>query len=285
MPVTDSALILPIGIFARTFPGSVPDVVLRAVADAGFGHAQFNLTSAGLETVPLTLPPEIDAKISSLSIQFQVGIVALSGTCNLCHPRRELRDEYVRRLTALASACQRMRIPVLTLSTGTRDPDDLWRAHPDNRSASADRDLRDSLGKLLDGTSGTGVMLAFEPEGSNIIQTADQAADLLAELDDPRLAIVLDLANLIGDAPPDAQSDIIAHAAERLRGHIALIHAKDIDAHHRVVAPGQGVIDFAQYLKTLHHVAGYTGPVIMHGLTPRDVPASLAHLTAARAAV
>lgn len=280
MPADPSTL--PIGIFAKTFPGSTPDVVLGAAARAGFRHVQFNLSSAGLETVPEIVPLQTENDIAHSIQQYQISIDALSGTTNICHPDRGTRQESIRRLVALAATCRRLGIPVLTLSTGTRDPADLWCAHPDNQSAAALSDLRGSLRHLLDATASTGVTLAFEPEASNVIQTADQAADLITEFSDARLAVVLDLATLLGDAGVTGQGEIIHHAARRLRGHIALAHAKDIDAHHAVVAPGMGAIDFTRYLSALRRDAGYTGPVIMHGLSAGDVPAALRHLRAAR---
>jgi sugar phosphate isomerase/epimerase len=191
---------------------------------------------------------------------------------------------YVDRLARLAEMCDALAIPVLTLATGTRDPDNLWSHHPDNQCAAALDDLHRSLHALLDATVDRHVALAFEPETANVIQTADQAAALLHEFKTDRLGVILDSANLLGDAPASHQAAVIAHAATVLGGRVALAHAKDCDDSHRVVAPGQGQVDFAAYLAALHNLAGYTGPVIMHGLAPADVPDALTHLTAARAA-
>ncbi len=274
--------LLPIGIFARTFPGRTADLVFGAIAASGIRHTQLNLSCVGLETVPDRVPPLVIDEISNISRQYRVNISALSGTCNLIHPDAARRNVLVRRLANLAEVCDTLAIPVLTLSTGTRDPDDLWRAHQDNQSPAARDDLRRSLHALLDATAGTRVTLAFEPEASNVIQTADQAATLLEEFDTPRLAAILDSTNLLGDAPVSQQAAIITHATAALRGRVALAHAKDTDASHRVVAPGSGQIDFAAFLRALHERADYTGPVIMHGLAAAEVPAALQHLAAAR---
>ena len=42
---------MQLGIFAKTFPGDV-DHNLAAVADAGIAAVQYNLSIAGLDTVP-----------------------------------------------------------------------------------------------------------------------------------------------------------------------------------------------------------------------------------------
>jgi sugar phosphate isomerase/epimerase len=281
--IGDSAALL-IGVFARTFPGTIPEDVFRTVASAHIQRVQFNLSSAGLETVPASVGADVEADIARWSAHYRITIDALSGTGNLAHPHRANREEVVRRLTHLAAMCARLSIPTLTLSTGTRSLTDLWCAHPDNRSIGAQHDLRESLAALLTATESTGVTLAFEPEASNVIQTADQAADLIAELHNSRLGVVFDLANLVTDTSPIAQAHTLRHAAECLRGHIALVHAKDIDAAHTAVAPGTGTINFPQYLSVLHQVAGYVGPVIMHGFAATDVASALAHLRSARSA-
>lgn len=274
--------VLPIGIFARTYPGRTADAVFSAIAASGIRNTQLNLSCVGLETVPDTIPTNEMTDMSEKSNHYRVSISALSGTCNLIHPDPQHRTIFVKRLISLAKACNVLAIPVLTLSTGTRDPDDLWRAHPDNRSAAALDDLRESLRALLDATAELDVTLAFEPEVANVIQNAHDAAALLDEFTTPRLGVILDSANLLGGAPASQQAAIITHAAAALRGRVALAHAKDADASHRVVAPGSGQIDFVAFLRALREQADYTGPVIMHGLAAAEAQVALLHLTAAR---
>ena len=280
--VPPESALLPIGIFARTFPGRTADLVFSAITANGIRHTQLNLSCVGLETVPDRLPSYKTTEISEKSNHYHVSISALSGTCNLIHRDTSRRAIFVKRLIGLAEACDALAIPVLTLATGTRDPDDLWRAHQDNRSAAALVDLRESLQTLLDGTAALDVTLALEPEAANVIQNADEAAALLDEFNTPRLGVILDSANLLGGAPASQQAAIITHAAAVLRGRVALAHAKDADASHRVVAPGRGQIDFVAFIRALREQADYAGTVIMHGLAAADVPAALQHLTAAR---
>ncbi len=267
-----------IGILARTFPGSDPDTVLGAVSASGISSTQFNLSCAGLLTVPDVIGPHVSVTLRDSSQHHSVSIDALSGTCNMASSDATQRDESVRRLVRLAEFCRDTGIPVLTLSTGTRHPHDLWCGHPDNQSAAAHADLRHALRGLLRDTEHCGVTLAFEPEPANVIRTATEAATLLDDLRSPRLAVLFDAANLVQRLPVDRQRDVIEDACNTLAGRIALAHAKDIDAAGRVVAPGQGTIDFAHYVHTLRTVGRYHGPIIMHGLTPSDVPAALAHL-------
>jgi sugar phosphate isomerase/epimerase len=44
-----------------------------------------------------------------------------------------------------------------------------------------------------------------------------------------------------------------------------------------VVAAGRGGLDYARYVALLR-AAGYDGPLVLHGLAPDEVPASVAFL-------
>jgi hypothetical protein len=54
-------------------------------------------------------------------------VAAVSGTFNMIDPVRERRDAGMRRLDQLAGACALLGTGIITLCTGTRDPDDMWR--------------------------------------------------------------------------------------------------------------------------------------------------------------
>lgn len=275
---------LPIGIFAKTFSGTTADTVLGAVAATGIRHAQFNLSCLGLHTVPDTIPLGAAKEIRDAQRHHSVSISALSGTCNLDDPDQAVRSEWVRRLANLAILCASARIPVLTLTTGTRHPTDLWAAHPDNTTPAAWADARSSLAHLIRQTRGLRVTFAFEPEPSSITRSVADAVRMLDELANvhpwPRVGVVFDAANLVDPSDPDSLPRLLRDDVPKLRQRIALMHAKDRAADGCVVPPGQGVIDFAACIRAARGAA-YDGPAIMHGLEPADVPAALAAMTRA----
>jgi sugar phosphate isomerase/epimerase len=78
-----------------------------------------------------------------------VTLAAVSGTFNTIHPDPKLRMAGLRRLRVLAEAAPRLGTSTITLSTGTRDPEDTWRHHPDNATPQAWRDLLDTLFEVL----------------------------------------------------------------------------------------------------------------------------------------
>jgi sugar phosphate isomerase/epimerase len=174
-------------------------------------------------------------------------------------------------------AARDMGVSLVTLCTGSRDPADMWRAHPDNASPQAWKDLRAELDAALDAAEAAGLCLAIEPEPGNVVADAPLARRLLDEVGTKRLGIILDAANLL---PPEAQArqvDIVAEAADLLGGDLRLVHAKDIDAQGKVVPAGRGAIDLPAFVHRVQ-AAGYGGPLVGHGFDEADAPEVAAYL-------
>jgi sugar phosphate isomerase/epimerase len=261
-----------IGIFAKTFPGKLPDVVLTQVAAAGFGAAHFNMACCGLPAMPDAIAVSAAETVADAAGQAGVWLAGLSGTWNMIHPDSAVREAGMRRLEVLAKACSPMQVRLITLCTGTRDPLDQWRAHPDNASLEAWRDLTAAMEQAAGIAERYGVELGIEPELANVVDNAAKARQLIDEMGSPRLKIVLDPANLFEVETPERRHEIVAHAIDLLGGHIAMAHAKDRDGVGNFVAAGHGVIDFAHFLGALKS-AGFAGPLVCHGLTAVEAPA------------
>lgn len=92
-----------LGIFAKTFPGTNAGDVLHAVKRAGFGCAQFNMACVGLPAMPDAVPDDVLDRIGAAAAGAGVALVALSGTYNMIHPDRVVRDAGMRRLGVLIS--------------------------------------------------------------------------------------------------------------------------------------------------------------------------------------
>ena len=61
----------------------------------------------------------------------------------------------------------------------------MWRAHPDNNTPEAWRDLVESMKQALAVAEEYGVVLALEPEVANVIDSAQKARRLLDEMQSP----------------------------------------------------------------------------------------------------
>ncbi len=122
---------MELGIFARTFSRSSFEEALDAVLGHGLAHVQFNLSCAGLPTLPETMNPDRCGKIARAFQDRRLFVDAISGTFNMADPTGCLHQN-LRRLEILASACRWLDTRIITLCTGTCDPQNMWRWHPDN---------------------------------------------------------------------------------------------------------------------------------------------------------
>lgn len=268
---------MSIGIFAKTYPGTDPLAVMQAAKADGFDAVQFNMACCGLPSMPDAIPPQTLADIARAAQASGIRITALSGTYNMIHPDPAVRKTGLKRLELLIKSAKVIGTDMVTICTGSRDPYDQWRAHPDNQAPQAWADLLAGLAPACDMAARHGVLLGVEPELANVVNSAGRARALLDTLQSPGLAIVLDPANLF-----ETESDhraIIARAIDLLAGHIHLAHAKDRAPDGSFTTAGKGVINFPAFLSDLK-ASGFCGDLITHGLTPDEAPGVAQYLRA-----
>ena len=270
---------MDVGIFARIFTRPTLAETLDVIGRHGIRTLQFNMSCAGLDTLPERITDaQTDAIIAELD-RHHMNVAALSGTFNMIHPDRAVRDDGLRRLRVLAGAAQRMKVPLITLCTGTRDPQNMWRRHPDNVTPKAWEDLVESMRAAVQIADDYDLQLGVEPELSNVINSARAARRLLDTLHSPRIKIIMDGSNLLHAGEVSRMHRIFDEAFELLGNDIALAHAKDLMAGSAEShgAAGTGVLDYDYYLHGLQRI-GYTGPLILHTLREEQVDASVTFL-------
>ena len=267
-----------LGIFAKTFAGSDPATVLAASKAAGFASVQYNMACSGLAAMPDDLSAADVAAVAAASAATGVAIAAVSGTYNMIHPDGTVRAKGLVRLEVLLKNAAAMGAGMVTLCTGTRDPDDQWRHHPDNTSPEAWADLLAEMGNACALAEPLGIKLGIEPELANVVDTAARARVLIDTLQSPALAIVLDPANLFEVAPRSEQRDLLARSVDLLADRIAMAHAKDRDAQGGFATAGKGVVDFPHFLGRLK-AAGFDGDLVTHGLAAEEAPGVARYLS------
>jgi sugar phosphate isomerase/epimerase len=272
---------MQIGIFSKVLRRSTLAETLDAVAASGLQVIQFNMDCAGVAEMPDEIEPALATAIQQECTARQIQIAAVSGTFNIIHPDLAMRAAGMRRLRVLAAACHDLGTSIITLSTGTRNRENMWRAHPDNTSPEAWEDMISSMDAIA--TIGTehGITMAFEPEVSNVIDSAAKARRLLDTIKSPYLKVVIDGANLFHTGELVHQQAILEEAFVLLGQDIVLAHAKDLvaDGHAGDRAAGLGVLDYATYMRLLHQ----TNPnmaVILHSLTEAQIAGSVEFLRA-----
>lgn len=268
---------MDLGIFAKTFQKKSLPEILEAALEHGLKHVQFNMLCAGLPSLPDSIE---SSEIGAISTEFQkrnMIISAVSGTYNMIHPDLTIRQKGLEKLSVIIDACKGLGSNIVTLCTGTRDPDDQWKAHPDNGLPAAWNDLTHSMSQALEKAERANVILAVEPELANVINTSEKARRLLDEMRSDNLKIVFDAANLFEMTSISEQHRLVDQALDLLGEQIVIAHAKDRSSDGSFVAAGKGVLDYRHYFSGLKRV-GFDGPFIMHGLSETEVPESLSYI-------
>ena len=272
---------MQIGIFAKTFVRPTLEETLDAVKAHGLGCVQFNMVCAGLPSMPDCIESaHCDTIRREMSLR-NITMAAVSGTFNMIHPDIQRRRTGLQRLRVLASACERLDTSVITLCTGTRGTENIWRHHPENDSPQAWNDLTESMSEALLIAEEHGVTLGFEPEVSNVVDSAKKGRRLLDEMQSPHLKVVMDAANIFHTGELSRMQEILDEAFSLLGEDIVIAHAKDLsrDGEAGNEAAGRGVLDYDYYLSLLHKT-GFDGPLILHGLKEAEVQKSVDFLRA-----
>lgn len=271
-----------LGIFARTYhrDGDVR-AVAEAVSSDGFGITQLNLNVTGHATLPA---PGDDLDLAKIQHEFQaadVTVWGLSGTYNMIHPDSARRSHQTRLAAHLIKRSPALGCDVVTLCTGSRDAENMWRAHPDNGSARAWTDFRQSLDALLPHAAAAQIRLGIEPEPGNVVANARRALRLITELDSSTqlIGIVLDPANLITPQHIRTQHRVLSEAFETLGPHVVALHAKDVRPDGTHCAAGRGALDYAHIFRLAREHTGGV-PVIIQDVSEVDVSRTRGYLTA-----
>ncbi len=270
---------MQIGIMSGTFPRSTLEEELDAVADHGLGCMQFDLSSARLTHFPDRIDEGVCDSIRGEMSTRKITMSAINGMYNMIDPDNEKRQNGLRFLETVASACDQLDTSIVSLCTGSRNPRSMWLPHPDNSSPEAWSDLISSMQQAVEIAEKYNVTLAFEPEVDNVIDSAKQARRLLDEIGSPHLKVVMDGANTFHKGELPRMREILDEAFALLGDDVVLAHAKDLDhdgaAGH--LAAGTGLLDYDHYLSLLSNL-GSEVPLILHGLTEEQADGCIAFL-------
>ena len=272
----------PIGILlATTFTTGTLEARLDAAKACGLACVQMSMACADLPEMPDQIPAELPGRIRREASARGIAIASVTGTFNMSHPDPEHRRTGLRRLRVLAEACPRMGTSAIHVCTGTRDPNNMWRYHPDNSSPESWRDMAACMREAAGIARHANVVLAFEPEMSNVVDSARKARRLLDEIGSSHLKVTIDPANLFHAGELPRMKEILDEAFALVGKDIVLAHAKDLDhdgeAGHKPA--GQGVLDYDRYLALLRKY-DFKGPLLLHGLSVAQVPGCMAFLRA-----
>ncbi len=270
-----------IGILLDTFSGTTLEARLDAAKSCGLACVQVSMDCAGLPPMPDQIPADLPARIRREAASRGIMIAAVRGTFNMSHPDPEHRRTGLRRLQVIAAACPQMGTSLIHVCTGTRDRTSMWRRHPDNDLPETWRDMAACIREASEIARQADIVLAFEPEVNNVVDSARKARRLLDETGSPHLKVTMDPANIFHAGELPRMREMLDEAFALVGKDIVLAHAKDLDhdgdAGHK--AAGQGVLDYDRYVRLLRS-CDYKGPLLLHGLSEAQVPSCVAFLRA-----
>ena len=269
-----------IGIFTKTFLRPTFQAVLDAVEATGLRWVQLNMESAGFAPMPEELSAEEAQEIGDALAARRFQVAAVQGTFNMSHPDPEHRHHGLQRLGVLLAACPHLRTSCVAICIGTRDRENMWRHHPENRSAEAWKEMVSCVRTAVQMAEQVGVTLALEPEVSNVVDSAAAARRLMDEISSPYLKVTMDGANLFHAGQLPSMAEVLDEAFAQVGRDIVLAHAKDIlhDGEAGQEAAGHGLLDYDRYLKLLQGSSLGAGPILLHGLTEEQAPGCIAFL-------
>jgi sugar phosphate isomerase/epimerase len=266
-----------LGIFETVFSRPTLGGTFDAVVSYGLRTIQLDLVSAGLSSLPAQVPANVATAIHDEAERRDIGIAAVGGMYNMIHPDPGMRERGLASLRTMAAAAPAIGTSLVTLCTGTRDRESMWRRHPENDTPSAWRDLRGAIDAALEIAEAHDLTLGVEPEPANVMRDARAARRLLDETGSDRLKIVMDPANILAGDRSRSPELVLDETFDLLGNDIVLAHAKDLSADGQFCAAGHGIVPWGHVLSLLLG-AEFDGALILHTLTEADVPHAVAML-------
>ena len=270
---------MQVGIMSGTFSRPTLGETLDAILAQDIRHLQFNWSTAHPKG---PLPEVIDAICPIIREEVEkrgMVIAAVPQNFNMVDEDPQKRRQGIDRLSMVIRAAKSVGTSVVATCTGSRHPESMWRHHPDNASARTWRLLRSTLEQVLPVAEAADVTVAFEPEINNVASDARKSRRIIDEMGSPNLKVVLDAANIFGKDDLPRMTEVLDEAFDLLGDRVAIAHGKDLDrggdAGH--LAAGTGKLDYAHYVRLLCGLP-FDVPIILHGLSEEQVPASAAML-------
>ena len=194
----------------------------------------------------------------------------------MTHPDPEERKAGLRRLRVIAEACAEMGTSDIHICTGSRNPRSMWAPHPDNGLPDAWQDMAACLREAAEIARQTNVVLGFEPEVGNVVDSAQKARRIMDEIGSPHVKVTLDPSNLFHTGELARQEEILDEAFALVGKDIVMTHAKDVDRDGAAggLPAGQGKLNYAHFMQLLVRY-NFKGPILLHGLNEEQVPACL----------
>ncbi|MBQ3708164.1 MAG: sugar phosphate isomerase/epimerase [Clostridia bacterium] len=257
------------------------DQLFAKIRALGFECVQFafssvtesDFTPTGQLELPGTISDKTIAAVARASEKYDLPVGVINATFNMAHPDPAVREEGLARLAVHLNAAKALGCQILSLCTGSRNPDHLWRPSPENGTPAAWNAMFETVSRAARLAEKADVTLAVESEASNVIDTPAKARRLMDEVGSAKIKMILDAANLFhrGEAKPENARRTLDEAFAAYGADIVAAHGKDIRAGDGIdfCGTGLGIVDFG-YMAALLRDSGYRGDMFLHGIYDED---------------
>ena len=265
------------------------DKLFGIIRSMGFECLQFAFTSIAecdcepskLIEIPANITGDMIRAAVHASEKYSLPVEVINGTFNMAHPDAWVRDEGLLRLEKLIIAAGELGAKYISLCSGTRNRNHLWRYSDENDTPDAWDDMYSAMSRAVEIAERYSITLAIESEASNVIDTPENARRVMDQIGSDRLKMILDCANLfhVGEAHRENVKVTISHAFAVYGDDIVIAHGKDIREGESIdfCGTGLGIVDFA-YTAELLRERNYTGDMFLHGIYDiDDMPRALEH--------
>lgn len=258
-----------IGICSTDFQPTDIDTLFQKAAAYGFQAMQFSYVSIGMDEIPEVIEDKVIEGLKEAARRYDLPIVAVNATFNLIDGDKERLNRNIRAVEVMCQANQKLGCNLLTLCTGSRSQESMWKAHPLNSSREAWDELAQNIRPVAETARQYGMYLGIETEAGNVVMTPEMARRFIEETEYAGLKVIMDCANLFspGTAHREMVKPVMENAFAQVGQEVILAHGKDIAEGDGVnFAPtGKGIVDYDLFLSLLER-CGYRGPMILHGI-------------------
>lgn len=240
------------------------------------------LQSFSLQTVQLGIPLleavlAQEGQVARWRAQLQAAalpIVAIGGYRNLVTPDATKRRENIAFLQHCLELAPHFGTAVVATETGTRNCESEWAPSPENQGQEAWETLCATLREVLPVAEQHGTLLAVEGHVNHVINTPERLAQLLEQFPTPRLQVVLDPYNYLGQDMLPCKEQVVAAFLQQFKDRFVLAHLKDVSqdgAEIDTPAFGQGVFPQRLYLDFLRRERPDL-PLILEHVSADQIP-------------
>ena len=271
---------MKLGFYSPEISGRNVGEVFAKAKGYGFTEVQYNFLTSHREEMPGEFYPGELEEVAEAALKNGIRITAVNGTFNMVDRDRTRKEEYIRRFRKICEAASFFGAKVVTLCTGSKSTEGMWRYSPESAGEDAWNDLLETTRRIMPLAAQHKLYFGVETEASNVIFTAKRCRRFLDQIGDPRLQVIMDCANLFpaGIAKKENVDATIREAFELLGKDVILAHGKDIAESGTVsfASPGMGIVNYELFFEELKKI-GYSGGLILHGVhDPADFPKCVA---------